>query len=99
MPEQIIAITSILGMDTGKPIVQLTTPKGEVIQISSRDARAIALNLLSAAEASEQDLCVFRFVTESLKAPVDAAAQIISELRGLRDELGETVPGSIPIED
>lgn len=94
----VIEVSSILGFDTGKPIVQLMTSKGEKIQMDSKEARALALNILSSAEAAEQDVCLFRFVTEKLNAPVDTAVQIISEVRDLRAELGETVPGSVQID-
>lgn len=93
-----IEVRSMLGMDSGQPLVQMQCNEESVI-MSTRDARALALNILSAAESGESDWAVFRYLTERADMSVDASAHMISGLRAYRSQLVDNVPGSQPIED
>lgn len=93
-----IEVRSMLGMDSGQPLVQMQCNEESVI-MPTRDARALALNILSAAEASETDWAVFRYLTERADLSVDNSARMISELRVFRSQLVDNVPGSQPIEE
>lgn len=93
-----IEVTSMLGMDSGQPLVQMQC-NSEVVIMSTRDARALALNILSAAEGAESDWAVFRYLTERADMSVDNSARMINGLRALRSELVDNVPGSQPIEE
>lgn len=93
-----IEVRSMLGMDSGQPLVQMQCNEESVI-MSTHDARALALNILSAAEAAESDWATFRNLTENACMTVDAAAHVISGLRAYRAQLVDNVPGSQPIEE
>ncbi len=75
--------TSILGYNTGKPLVQFSYPGGEVM-ISPAEARSLALNLLQCADAAKSDMAIFGILTESVGLDVQSAGRLIRELRDRR---------------
>ena len=95
-PQVVFEVTSIVGMDTGKPIVRVTVGQ-EDHQMESRDARRLALNLLAAADAAESDLLVFNVFTDKLGAHSGMARDMVRLMREGRQKL-DSVPGSSPID-
>ncbi|HLE52728.1 MAG TPA: hypothetical protein VI755_11735 [Anaerolineales bacterium] len=86
----IINVTSGYGNNTRQPFVEIKTEKlKEPLQLLPEEARDLALNLLQAAEAAEQDAFMFEFVSKDLKAGENAAANIIFEFRNWRDTHGQ----------
>jgi|GEM_PF-7042916 len=90
-------VTSLVGMNTGKPLVNIAGC-GADVSMETSDARDLALNLLSCAEAAEQDLCLYRFLTEEMESGHDGAAIALREARKYRDRFN-SVPGSHPIKE
>ena len=84
--------TSILGYNTGKPLVQFSYPGGDVM-ISPAKARSLALNLLQCADAAQSDMAIFGILTESVGLDVNSAGRLIKELRDRRandaNEIGD----------
>ena len=81
--ERVREAKSVLGMDTGLPLVQLVGDWGDVM-IPVEDARAYAMSLLEAAEAAISDHAVFALLTEEIHLPVNEAAGLIRQLRRYR---------------
>jgi len=89
-----ILVTSGYGGNTGQPFVEIKDDRLKApMQLSPEEARDLALNLLEAAEASEQDAFIFEFHsgfiqgTESEKKNVGASMLI--EFRKWRDAHGQ----------
>jgi hypothetical protein len=85
-------VSSLVGMDTGKPIVKIEF-EGTEVRIETGEARALALNILSCAEAAEQDLCIYRFLTERCGVGHDEAAITLGVHREFRHKITQ-LPGS-----
>lgn len=81
-------VSSILGMDTGRALVKLETPKGSFM-MSAREASNLASLLNEAAEASRQDFMLFRFLTEDMSLSVNQAGRAIEALREYRAKAEE----------
>ncbi len=80
---------SVFGVHTQKPYVQITFRRGDEVmqtQIPPANARELAMNLFQCAEAADMDAMVIRFFQARLHLSLDKAAQIILDLRALRDE-------------
>ncbi len=80
-----IHVSSGYGHNTHEPFVMveadvLDTP----LQLSPTDARALAFNILSAAEAAENDAFLIEFVKEELNQDDHVAASILVEYREWR---------------
>ena len=85
-------VESGYGYNTRQPFVEVKTDKlkpNEKIQLSPEEARDLALNLLSAAESSEQDAFMFEFVSKDLNAGDQSAAGIIAAFRKWRNDHGQ----------
>lgn len=53
--EKTFWVRSMFGAESRQPIVVVTMPGGESVQMSPEDARSLAGNLLAGAEAAEGD--------------------------------------------
>jgi len=53
-------------------------------QLTTREARAHALNVLGAADAADHDAVVMRWLTAQMDMPVAAAAHALADLRRAR---------------
>jgi hypothetical protein len=85
-----IMVESGYGGNTRQPFVEIKDEWLKApMQLSPEEARDLALNLLEAAEASEQDAFMFEFVSKDLHAGDQAAANIIGEFRKWRDGHGQ----------
>lgn len=87
---KVIRVESGYGGNTRQPFVEIKDDRLKApMQLSPEEARDLALNILEAAEAAEQDAFMFEFVSKDLHAGDQAAANIISEFRKWRDDHGQ----------
>ena len=91
---KIINVSSMVGMNTGLPLVRIEFGS-EDVQVQPHEARALALNLLSAADASESDWALYRFLTETVGTKDADARATLGEMREFRARR-PSVPGSEP---
>lgn len=83
--ERKINVQSIFGRDNQAPLVNLVLPDGlDRISMAPAEARALALNLLEAAEASIGDGFVFEFFRKEMDVPMEHAGALMLKLRGYR---------------
>ncbi len=78
------------GVFARKPFVTLTVlfdTDRRTKQMSTQEARALALNLLECAEAADMDAVIVKFLTENLGQPLEAASLILYDFRLLRDKI------------
>lgn len=85
---KVITVTSGFGANTREPFVQIVMdyPNDHPLQIHPDEARALAMNLLHAAEAAQTDAFLFDFVSRKLQSGDDLAAQVMLEYRNYRDD-------------
>lgn len=74
-------VSSLVGRESGLPLVAITPGEREAVTITAEEARDLALNLLSAADAAESDLAVVRYLVEEAEV---AEADALAVLRGMR---------------
>jgi hypothetical protein len=83
--ERKIEVASIYGRDNQMPLVNIVLPDGlDRLSLRPSEARALALNLLEAAEASLGDGFVFEFFHREMDVSVEQAALLMLKLRGYR---------------
>ena len=80
-----VHVQSLVALKTREPIVSLYY-KDAMVQMSPDEARSLALNILSAAEASEQDAFMLYFATEKIKSSVEEAAVLVAAFRAWREK-------------
>jgi hypothetical protein len=87
----VINVTSGYGFNTRQPFVEVKTDKlKEPLQLSPEEARDLALNLLSAAEASENDAFIFEFhSTLGGERDDKLGAGVLFQFRKWRDDHGQ----------
>lgn len=78
-------VSSGYGANTRKPYIEISLDGKLLAQIAPESARALAFNLLSGAEAAEQDAFLFEFFTKNLQAPIEVAGTMLKEFRNWRD--------------
>lgn len=79
-------VTSGYGGNTRQPFVEvIIRPHEFMTQMSPSQAREIAMNLLTAADAAEGDAFLIEFVHQKIGAPMEKAAQILVEFRKWRE--------------
>lgn len=86
MPEPTkVWVSSVYGHNTRKPLVKIEAETlDQPLQISPNEARDLALNLLEAAEAADQDAFMFEFVTQVIGQTEQVAASILIDFRDWR---------------
>lgn len=77
-------VRSLYGFNTRQPIVVVTMPGGESVQMRPADARALAGNLLAAAEAAEGDGFFVEFLRDAL-VDEDRIAAMLGAFRDYRE--------------
>jgi hypothetical protein len=82
-----IHVESMVASRDGMPFVVLKWGD-ERGQLTPDEAREHAHLILEAADAAESDAFIFKFVTEKIQIP-EQAAQILLEFRKFRDQLKE----------
>jgi hypothetical protein len=87
----VFSVTTLYGAKARQPMVEIKA-QGLDVQMSPAEARALALNLLSAAEAATSDAFLFEFTQQSIGDDGHAAAvlHLFREWRSRHD----AVPGS-----
>ena len=84
----VIEVTSGYGANTRSPFIEVHTDKlKEKLQLAPNEARDLAMNLLQAAEAAEQDAFLFEFTEEALENE-NAAASMVGKFREWRKNHG-----------
>lgn len=91
--------TSIYGMLHDRPAVEIhfDIPADEqtepgLIQISPKEARAIAYSILEAAEAAETDAFVVRFFRQRIGLEMPEIAKILRDFRAARNQIDKEQP-------
>lgn len=89
-----IKVTSGYGGNTRQPYVEINAEFLKApLQIAPEEARDLAMNLLEAAEASEQDAFIFEFHSDLIDDPVsekeNIGASMLIEFRKWRDKYGQ----------
>jgi hypothetical protein len=79
-------VRSMYGAHTKQPIVVVTMPGGESTQMRPSEARALALNILEAAEAAEGDGFIVEWSMAKLDLTPEQATMVLSEFREWRTE-------------
>jgi hypothetical protein len=91
-PPKIFWVRSMYGAHTKQPIVIITVPGGESVQMRPDEARDLAKNILSCAEAAEQDGFLVEWSQAELDCSPQQAASLLNEYRTWRrrrEERGE----------
>lgn len=83
--EKVISCTSGCNKE-GEPFVTVYVNKEKVISMEPNEARHFAMNVLSAAEASEQDAFLVDFMQHKVGADLKAAAGVLVDYRKWREE-------------
>ena len=87
-------LQSLVSARTGEPLVNLRWSYG-VAQLSRAQARELAANLLSAAEAALSDACLSRFLVERVGLQETRhIGQLLVELREFRDRFSTGQEGA-----
>ncbi len=83
----VFMVTSGFGHNTQKPFVQVLIERADFMtQMSPENARELAMNLLSAADAAESDGIFVTFLRDRLNfTDMRGIATILSEFREYRD--------------
>lgn len=93
-----ILVTSGYGANTRQPFIEVKAEQlVKPLQLSPEEARDLALNLLEAAEAAEQDAFIVEFHTQLAggthdidpRMPERIGANILKEYRKWRDDHGQ----------
>jgi hypothetical protein len=93
MSNKLIIVTSGYGGNTRRPFVQIESEElDRPLQISPEEARQLALNLLQASEAADQDEFLVRFSQDRLGLDIKDAAVILSLYREFRSERNSNAP-------
>ena len=85
---QTIWVTSLYGMKTRVPLVEIHYEDTSV-QLLLKEARDLALNLLRAAEASEQDAFLLEWAKSEIKVTDNGARRLLSGYREWRKKNNE----------
>jgi hypothetical protein len=85
--DKTILVTSGYGGNTKKPFVMVEGDEfDKPIQFSPTDARALAQNLLRAAEAAESDAVIVNFLHGELELPMGKVAEVLVMFRKFRGQ-------------
>ena len=81
-------VRSMYGSKTRQPIVVFTVPGGETVQMTPAEARDLAFNLLTGAEAADQDGFIVEFFKEKMRLEEEQAAMVLGDFRVWREKRG-----------
>lgn len=83
-----VLVSSGYGGNTKKPFVMIEGDQiDEAIQMSPDEARDMALNLLSCADAAESDAFIVEFTMKELKSDERHARVLLVEFRKFREKM------------
>jgi hypothetical protein len=83
---------SIYGANTRKGLVGITVGDRKPVYMSPEEARSVAADILQAATAAETDEVLMRWLMTKLDMPMEQAAQVLKDLRKMRDERQDEQP-------
>lgn len=89
---QTIWAHSIYGAQTGKGLVGITVGDRKPVYMTPEEARSVAEDILQAATAAETDEVLMRWLMTRLGMPMEQAAQVLKDLRTMRDERRDEQP-------
>lgn len=93
--EKMILVSSGFGANTNEPFVQVQAEElDHPIQMSPNEARALAVNLLEAADAAETDGYLVGFFRDELKQDRQGIAVILNDFRKYRKKRAKTDKGT-----
>lgn len=93
--EKMILVTSGYGANTNQPFVQVEAEElDRPLQMSPNEARALAVNLLEAADAAETDGYLVGFFRDELKQDRQGIAVILSNFRKYRRQRAKIDKGT-----
>lgn len=78
-------VRSMFGGKTHEPIVVVTMPGGESVQMAPGEARDLALNILRCAEAAETDAFVVEWAMKEMRLGEHEATIILARMRAFRE--------------
>lgn len=78
-----VMVSTLFGKESRQPLVRIEVPTA-VMQISTGEARALAMNILRAAEAADADGALVAF-SEQHHFPEEAIAALLQTFRKVRD--------------
>lgn len=76
-----ILVHGIFGYKTRQPRVAISIDGIEVLQLGTDEARKIAADIVTAAEAAEQDGFIISWATDSIGASYETAQLILLQFR------------------
>lgn len=79
-----IRVTTLYGLNSEQPLVEIAMPKGEIVQMTPEQARDHAQAVFEAAEASETDGFLVEYF-RSKRASDAVIAGIVADFRLHRD--------------
>lgn len=88
-PGYVFSVSSMYGYEQRRGLVEIYVNGADFsVQFSPDDARALAYNLLEAAEAAESDETLIEFLNQRLKITADyAVAGILTDFRKIRAQI------------
>ena len=78
--EKIIYVASIVGMNTGLPLVEIRLGS-EKAQLDPDEAREVAMNILEASNSAITDLWLVEFAMSRIEIDQARAGQLLNEFR------------------
>jgi len=86
-PEARFNATTVYGALSDQPLVEVDCPAAFPFKVTPNEARGMAYVLLEAAEASEMDAIVYRWMKGRMGATVEQSARVMADFRTIRDTL------------
>jgi len=87
----VFSVSTGFGHRTQQPYVQVLIEAADFMtQMAPADARALAINLLQAAEAAEGDAFLISFLRRKVGANDEAVAGILQEFRNWRERTSQS---------
>lgn len=83
---------SIYGAQTRKGLVGITVGDRKPVYMTPEEARSVAADILQAATAAETDEVLMRWLMTKMDMPLEQAAQVLKDLRQMRDERNDEQP-------
>ena len=92
---KMILVSSGFGANTNQPFVQFEAEElDHPVQMSPNEARALAINLLEAADAAETDGFLVGFFQDELKQERQTVAILLRDFRKYRTQRGKIDKGT-----